>query len=500
MFNILQKMSLRAKLLTLTAFSLLALAIAFLSAWRTAQMSETFAARQAETSVAQAAREILREASDDGRKPKRRLPPHEREIYERYADAPTRSVALALHAHAEVSGGLCDRSGTPFGFVSADSESEDFSANDAQIAQNACRQIAGANDFQAQKISIGEETFFVAFSADAGENQNRIGGAFAFRRVPETSFFGDWANLLTQLFLLLSAIGLAAFSFLTWRDWQRGMRNVEIGLKAISGDLTRRIEPPQTLELARISRSINDLAAHLEANLRRETELKKSLARNERLAALGRVAAGVAHEVRNPLASMKLKIQLAERGKFETTKLDKTFAVLLEEISRLDNLVRKLLDLSRPPKLDLSEVSLAELIEQRLALLSDKFTETRVKIEIENEARNEFIEVDKGKLAQIFDNLFLNALEAMPDGGNLTVKISETGEIFRAEISDTGAGIAAAHREQLFEPFFTTKDGGTGLGLAISREIAEAHGGRLYFEENASRAAFVVELPRQIER
>lgn len=458
-------------------------------------MSETFALRQAETSVSQAVREILRESGDDGRKPKRRFPPHEQAIYERYADAPTRSAALALRRFAEVSGGFCDESGTPFGFVSANSQGADFSANESQIAQNACRQIAGANDFQAQKINIGDETFFVASAPDTNENQNRIGGAFAFRRVPETSVFGDWVNLLTQLFLLLSAIGLAAFSFLTWRGWQRGMRNIETGLTAISGDLTARIDAPQTLELGAISRSINDLAANLEANLRRETELKKSLARNEKLAALGRVAAGVAHEVRNPLASMKLKIQLAERGKFEAAKIEKTFAVLLEEISRLDNLVRKLLDLSHPPKLDLTEFSVSELIEQRLALLSDKFAESGVEIGFENEARNLFIEADKEKLAQIFDNLFLNALEAMPDGGNLTVKISAAGEFCRIEISDTGISIAAANREQLFEPFFTTKDIGTGLGLAISREIAEAHGGKLYL---AARDAttFILELPK----
>ncbi|MDQ3041340.1 MAG: hypothetical protein M3R11_03055, partial [Acidobacteriota bacterium] len=424
MFDMLPKMSLRAKLLTLTAFSLLALLIAFLSAWRTAQMSETFALRQAETSVSQAVREILREAGDEGRKPKRRQSPHEQAIYERYADAPTRSAALSLRRFTEVSGGFCDESGMPFGFVSADSQGASFSTNESQIAQNACRQIAGANDFQAQKINIGDETFFVASAPDGGENQNRIGGAFAFRRVPQQSVFGDWVNLLTQLFLLLSAIGLAAFSFLTWRGWQRGMQQIETGLTAISGDLTARIDAPQTLELGAISRSINDLAANLEANLRRETELKKSLARNEKLAALGRVAAGVAHEVRNPLASMKLKIQLADRANFAEEKLDKTFAVLLEETSRLDNLVRKLLDLSRPPKLDLTEFSPAELIEQRLALLSDKFAETGVETEVGNAAQNDLIKADKEKLAQVLDNLFLNALEAMPDGGNLTVKIS----------------------------------------------------------------------------
>ncbi len=496
----LQKMSLRTKLLIITAFSLLALLIAFLSAWRTAQMSETFALRQAEASVANAAREILREANADARKPKRRLPPHEQLIFERYADAPTRSVAIALRRFAEVSGGFCDETAAPQGFVSSASQTQNLTANEAQIANAACRQITGGEDFQTQKINLGSETFFVASVSvsDSGEKPNRIVGAFAFRRVQQTSVFGDWVNLLTQSFLLLAAIGLAAFSFLTWRGWQRGMRQVKTGLAAISGDLTARIEPPPTAELAEISRSINDLTAHLEANLRREAELEKSLAKNEKLASLGRVAAGVAHEVRNPLASMKLKIQLAERNKFEPTKIGKTFDVLQEEIDRLDNLVKKLLDLSRSAKLNFSQISLTELVGQRLSLINEKAAAQNVRLEFESENKIAELVADRERLAQIFDNLFRNALEAMPRGGELKISLEKKSGVYLVRISDTGAGFSDAERERLFEPFYTTKDGGTGLGLAISREITQAHGGKIYsLDEAANGATFVVELPEK---
>lgn len=492
----LRKMSLRSKLLIITAFSLLALLIAFTSAWRTARMSETFALRQAEASVANAAREILREANNETRKPKRRLPPHEQLIYERYADAPTRSVALALHRFAEVSGGFCDETAAPQGFVSSATQSANPAANESNIANTACRQITEGEGFQTQKINIGNETFFVASASDGGENPNRIVGAFAFRRVPQQSVFGDWLNLLTQLFLLLAAIGLAAFSFLTWRGWQRGMRQVKTGLAAISGDLTARIELPPTLELAEISRSMNDLTAHLEANLRREAELKKSLVKNEKLASLGRVAAGVAHEVRNPLASMKLKIQLAERNKFDARKIGKTFDVLQEEIDRLDNLVKKLLDLSRPAKLNFSRFSLIELIRQRLSLINEKAAAQNVRLEFDSENKAAEIRADRERLAQVFDNLFRNALEAMPRGGSLKISLEKESDIYRIQISDTGAGFSDTERERLFEPFYTTKDGGTGLGLAISREITEAHGGKIYsLDEAENGATFVVELP-----
>lgn len=256
-------------------------------------MSRTFALRQAEGSVAQAAREILHRTDEEAQKPKRRpLPPHEKEIYERYGDdSPTSLVALALQGTAEVSGGFCDRAGAPANFISADSKSGNFSANEMQIALAACRQITSNSDFKTQTINLGDDTFPVASASESAPNPNNFSGAFAFRRIPQASIFGDWLNLMTQLFLLLSAIGLSVFSLWTWRGWQRGMRQVEDGMASISHDLSARIEPPQALELGKISRSINELALHLESNLQREAELEKSLVKNEKLAALGRVAA-----------------------------------------------------------------------------------------------------------------------------------------------------------------------------------------------------------------
>ncbi len=259
--------------------------------------------------------------------------------------------------------------------------------------------------------------------------------------------------------------------------------------------MTARIELPPTLELAEISRSINDLTAHLESNLRREAELEKSLAHSEKLASLGRVVAGVAHEVRNPLASMKLKIQLAERNKFEPTKIGKTFDVLQEEIERLDNLVKKLLDLSCPERLNLSQISLIELIEQRLSLINEKADAQNVRLEFDNENKTAELAADGERLAQVFDNLFRNALEAMPNGGRLKIALGKESDVYRIELSDTGAGFSDTERERLFEPFFTTKDNGTGLGLTISREIIEAHGGKIYLLDNeAEGATFAVEL------
>ncbi|MGI8469020.1 MAG: two-component system sensor histidine kinase NtrB [Pyrinomonadaceae bacterium] len=508
MFERLHKTSLRTRLILLTAVSIIALLVALVSAWRTAQMSGTFARRQAESSVSNAVRELLREARDYpfgrndssaiGKKP---LLPHERDIFARYGDPFARSSAIALHRFPETAGVFCTADGDTQGLTVADNFGAILTAQEREAIENVCRQIPSMRDFSTQQIAVGNKTLLVSAAPISFETSDSpsgsISGAVAFRRWQPPSGFSDWFSLLTQGFLLVSVVGLAIFSFLTWRDWQNGMWEIEHGLRKIAGDLRARINPPPMPELDKMSDSINDLAANLDANLRRQKELEQSLTQNEKLVALGRVIAGVAHEVRNPLASMKLKIQLAERNKFESAKVEKTFDVLQEEIERLDNLVKKLLDVSRPAKLNFSDFSLTELIEQRLSLLAEKAAAQNARFEFDKPLGNGEIRADRERLAQVFDNIFRNALEAMPGGGIIKVSLEEKPDVYRIRISDIGGGFSPEERERLFEPFFTTKDEGTGLGLAISREITEAHGGKIYLLDSTEGATFVIELPRK---
>lgn len=500
----------RARLVLLTAVSIIALLIAILSAWRTAQMSETFTYRQAESSVSAAVRELLRENLDfpNGRNDfpasgrERKLLPHERDIVSRYSDPLSRSAAIALHRFPETAGGYCTAGGDVQAVVTADDFGRNLTAQEYETIAGICRQISTWQDYKLQRVNAGDKILLVSAAPVFSDNErgdarsNTIAGAFAVRRLPVSGGFGDWYSLLTQGFLLVFVVGLSGFSFLTWQDWQRGMKTIEDGMRRIPGDLQARIDAPPMPELEKISESINDLAADLDVNLRRRKELEQSLVRNEKLAALGRVVAGVAHEVRNPLASMKLKIQLAGRNKFEPAKLEKTFDVLREEIDRLDNLVKKLLDVSRPAKLNLSTFSLDGLIEQRFELLAEEAAGQNVVFEFNNEAEKAEIVADRERLTQVFDNLYRNALEAMPHGGKLAVSLKKEAGAYHIQISDEGEGFSETGREQLFEPFYTTRDKGTGLGLTISREIVEAHGGKLYFLSNAAKGAiFVIELP-----
>ena len=506
-------MSLRSRLLILTAFSVVALLIALLSAWRTAATSEAFARRQAELSVSGAAGELAREARDyptgrsdpGGDDKNKRMPPHEREIFARFTDSFERSAAIALHRFGETAGGFCLSDGNVQALVSGDNFGFAPTVRELEAVVNVCRQTGAAGDFTTQQIVVDNRVLLVSAQPlraqlDLSETRpDSMTGTVAFRRWQPSSVLNDSFSLLTQGFLLLSVVGLAAFSFLTWRDWQRGMKQIETGLEQLSGDLEARIVSPPVLELKRISQSINDLATNLKDNLIRQKELEQSIAKNEKLVALGRVVAGVAHEVRNPLASIKLKIQLAERHKFDGAKMEKTFLVLGEEIDRLDTLVKKLLDVSRPAKLNFSSFSLVELIVQRISLLVETAAGQNVTVELDRRDETTQVFADRERLAQVFDNLFRNSLEAMPEGGKLKIRIEKAVDSYLVYISDEGQGFSPTERERLFEPFFTTKETGTGLGLTISREIAKAHGGTIYLSERAeSGATFIVELPSKL--
>ncbi len=493
MFSRLRKMSLRARLLALTAFALAALLIAVLSAYRTARTSEFYAERQAAASVNVAVRELSRQANDaeiTGGKDSK-MPPHVREAFEKYQDAETRRTAIALHGEAEVSGGSCDSKNETKGAI----YNQSFSADELRFVQNACREATAG---ETRRYDFQSSTLFVA-SADFDGADKEIKRVFVARSVAKSGIFADRFNFLTQSFLLVSVVGLVVFSFLTLRDWRKGMLKIERGLREIPQNLSNRIDAPPLAELNQISVEINRLAENLETNLARQKSLEKDLAHSEKLAALGRMASGAAHEIRNPLAAMKLKIQLAERSKFDAEKLGKTFVVLSEEIERLDGIVKKLLEAGRPGKMNFRRIEINDSLKNRLAMIAEKAAASSVEIKFETSGGVHEIEADAEKMTQVFDNLLNNALEAMPGGGILRVKVSTEKGRFVVEIADTGAGVNDGDKARLFELFYTTKDKGTGLGLAISREIVEAHGGKIRFESEIDKgAAFFVELPLEI--
>jgi signal transduction histidine kinase len=222
--------------------------------------------------------------------------------------------------------------------------------------------------------------------------------------------------------------------------------------------------------------------------------LDHSVERLNRLATLGILSAGAAHEIKNALVPVKTFIDLLVEE-----KPDSELAVIVRrEISRINQLVAQMSRLSGPGKPLLVRVSLHDLIQDALRLVSYQARARRITIGTELNAVSHHVMGDANQLEQVFLNLLLNALEALCEGGKVCVatRAAQDGKGVEMLISDNGQGIAACDMPRLFEAFFTTKQGGTGLGLTIVRDIIAAHGGAIQAESEVGRGTvFRVTLP-----
>ena len=221
------------------------------------------------------------------------------------------------------------------------------------------------------------------------------------------------------------------------------------------------------------------------------------LAVSERLSALGRITAGVAHEVKNPLNSMRLWLEnLRESLPGDPAAAQQAVKILDKEIDRLDRVVKTFLDFTRPVELHLEDTDLAELLGEVVAFAMPQIQRARVKVSVEQPQNVPDVRVDRQLIKQALLNLVLNACQAMNEGGRLTLAIRRRGDVALVSVSDTGHGIAPENRRKIFELFFTTRPGGSGLGLATSFRIVQIHSGSIDFQSEVGRGtSFFIELP-----
>ncbi len=231
------------------------------------------------------------------------------------------------------------------------------------------------------------------------------------------------------------------------------------------------------------------------------TETRNRMLNAEKLAAVGKLAASVAHEMRNPLSSMKMWLHSIRKTAGAEPAMDRKFQILSDEINRLERIVRNVLEFSRPPTLTLQPCSVVDVIGRVLEIATPALEAGNIRVAQSHASELPKVMADSEQLTQVFANLLGNAAEAMPGGGEISISSTaeaddrgSSGVVVR--IRDQGQGVPEDVRVRLFEPFFTTKDEGTGLGLCIAANIMARHGGQLVLESSTPRGAtFAVRIP-----
>lgn len=240
---------------------------------------------------------------------------------------------------------------------------------------------------------------------------------------------------------------------------------------------------------------IGELAATFESMVSAIARANEQLLASERLATIGKMAAHVTHEIRNPLSSIALNLELLEEELPPSAdEANNLLRAIKAEVERLSALSEQYLSVARQRPQPKQPEKLAEIVEEACEFVRRELNQAGVQIElaIEPDAAELTLPLDEAQVRQALLNLLRNAREAMPSGGRVVVRVTRTDDGLDLIVDDEGVGMPATTRERLFEPFFTTKQHGTGLGLAISRQIAEAHGGGIRVEPREPRGTRIV--------
>ena len=237
-----------------------------------------------------------------------------------------------------------------------------------------------------------------------------------------------------------------------------------------------------TLQLGKVYRELQDSFEHLK--------------RADRLSAIGQLSASLAHEIRNPLASIEGSTDILEQPHISEEMRKEFLGVIRKESRRLNRLLTNLLDFARPRKPEMQVVDPCRLIESVTSLVAPTAERSGIKLERRAPTSPALVQCDPEQLKQVVLNLTINAVQAMEGGGSVELSVTASNGDVRISVRDEGPGIPAQDLEKIFDPFFTTKDGGTGLGLSVAHQIVTQHGGTITAEPNAVRGmTFSIVLP-----
>ncbi|MEW6441981.1 MAG: ATP-binding protein [bacterium] len=306
------------------------------------------------------------------------------------------------------------------------------------------------------------------------------------------------AGRLRVVAVLATSVALVLFTLLTSILVQQVLGPI----RQLARETDRARTPGEPAnEVAALSRRVHGL---IEDRNLTQTELERSrqrLVQSEKMALVGKLAAEVAHTIRNPMTSIKMRLFSLERSLQLSPAQKEDLDVISQETRHLDNVVKNFLEFSRPPKLRMQPFSISEVVDMSLQLLQKRFEVQGVRIERRQSPWLPDVYVDPEAIKEVLVNLMINACDAMKEGGSISIAESDgvaehMGRVVLVSVSDTGPGVPAELWEKVWEPFFSTKEEGTGLGLAIALRIVEEHGGRLELRGSQSKGAtFDMTLP-----
>jgi signal transduction histidine kinase len=324
------------------------------------------------------------------------------------------------------------------------------------------------------------------------------------RRIEETTSHHE--SVLYQLAWGMAGVGGlggvagVVLGFGVARALSRSIRRLQVQLRGAAGKLDP--ELPEIVVTGEggfdtLHTEIDRLTARIERVVQDLQDREREGARAAQLAAVGQLAAGVGHEIRNPLTSIKMLVQAAIEDPRRAALTEDDMRMIEQEVRRIESTLKTFLDFARPARTERRLVDLQEVLGAVAGLLRGRAEKQRVFVRVETPPGPIPVHAYPGQFRQVFMNLALNALDAMPAGGTLVLRVrGERAGRVEVEVSDTGPGIAVAILPRLFTPFASGKETGLGLGLVISRRIVEDHGGSIVAENRpGGGASFFVRLP-----
>jgi signal transduction histidine kinase len=317
-------------------------------------------------------------------------------------------------------------------------------------------------------------------------------------------------ELQTRLMLILIGcagllVGVGGAALLAQRITRPLDKLVDGTVKISKGDFSQTINIHSQDEIGDLAKSFNEMSQQLQLTRKRIEAANRKLIQAEKLASIGRISASIAHEIRNPLTSVKLNIQkVMESESLDNLDLEH-LDISQEGIGHIENFIKELLNFTRVPELQQDYFSAQQIVEESVKMIKNtlKLKEVELDVDIQEELPQVFVDGDK--IRQVLLNILHNACEALPKGGRITISLSllkgRRGGKLKIQVADNGPGIPDKDRENIFEPFYTTKSTGIGLGLANARKIIEQHNGSIrVVNVNKPGACFEILIPCEEEK